>query len=99
LVDGTENVTFFGKCTVCIALLLFAIPVVPGVLAYLACGVIIGAAEKQLGSFTLTMLLAWLVASLSVRLMNMCDECVDVYKYRDAKYACVHVFTYVIYMS
>jgi len=52
---------------VCIALLLFAIPVVPGVPAYLACGVIIGAAEKQLGSFALTMLLAWLVASLSVR--------------------------------
>jgi len=83
---------------VCIALLLFAIPVVPGVPAYLACGVIIGAAEKQLGSFALTMLLAWLVASLSVRLMNIFYECVDVYKCIDAKYTCVPVFTYVIYM-
>jgi len=59
---------------VCIALVLFAIPVVPGVPAYLACGVIIGAAENQIGSFELTLLLAWAVAGASVCCMlnSMC---------------------------
>ena len=42
-----------------IALALFAIPVVPGVPAYVACGVTIGAAgERSLGSFAGAMVLA-----------------------------------------
>ena len=46
-----------------IALALFAIPVVPGVPAYVACGVTIGAAgERSLGSFAAAMVLAVVMA-------------------------------------
>ena len=45
-----------------IGLVLFAIPVVPGVPAYLACGVILGAAEDQFGDFAVTMVVAMAVA-------------------------------------
>ena len=48
-----------------IGLILFAIPVVPGVPAYLACGVILGAAEPQFGSFALTMIVGSIVATVT----------------------------------
>jgi len=49
-----------------VAQVLFAIPVVPGVPAYMACGVIIGAAgETQFGSFALAMLWGCFVALAS----------------------------------
>lgn len=62
------SVHIAGICVIIIviALCLFAIPVVPGVPAYLACGVTIGAAgEKAFGSFTAALLLAVFIAGIS----------------------------------
>eukprot|EP00802_Teleaulax_amphioxeia_P003466 Tamp_03469.p1 GENE.Tamp_03469~~Tamp_03469.p1 ORF type:complete len:901 (-),score=134.32 Tamp_03469:1009-3624(-) len=57
-----------------IGLVLFAIPVVPGVPAYLACGVIIGAAQDQVGGFWMAQLLGIFVAGLTKHLACLLQQ-------------------------
>ena len=68
------HVAVISVVIVCIALVLFAIPVVPGVPAYLACGVIIGNTEKEVGSFGLTLVIAIAVALLSKQLACLMQQ-------------------------
>lgn len=68
------RVEIIAGIIVCIALVLFAIPVVPGVPAYLACGVIIGNAETQVGSFALTLVIAVAVAQASKQLACLMQQ-------------------------
>ncbi|EKX38638.1 hypothetical protein GUITHDRAFT_144035 [Guillardia theta CCMP2712] len=63
------NVFLISFLILVIGLFLFAIPVVPGVPAYVACGVLIASAgERQFNSFALACLLAIFVAALCKQL-------------------------------
>jgi len=68
------HVAVISVIIICIALVLFAIPVVPGVPAYLACGVIIGNTEEQVGSFGLTLVIAIAVAQCSKQLACLLQQ-------------------------